>query len=358
MKIYTITCNNAYNYGAVLQAFALQRYLEKLGNDVEIIDYYPPYLRKISSKYRNNPIAILARKILYAPDYKKSKQTFSEFKMEYLKETSERYYSLDELRNLPVADLYIAGSDQIWNPYMENGCDENYYLEFAKGRKIAYAASIGCVSIEDKYISYYKKKLNGFDTITVRERDTNEYLKKIGIQADYVVDPVFLLERDEWKRLCTVENNERYVIVYALHHIQEIYDYAKKLARCLGVKMYVISVEIKERKRGYDKFFWNPSVNQFLTLLLNADAVVTNSFHGASFGVIFKKPLHIFDTENNDNRLKNLVELFGLQTRVISIKYKDLIDNIVEDHTEKLMEAEIRRSKRIIANILEGERNV
>lgn len=352
MKIYMITCNNAYNYGAVLQAYALQKYLEDRGHDAVVIDYFPPYLRKISKKYRKNIGAILARKLLYAPDYRKSRIAFGQFCNQYLKETEKTYHSMIELKELPKADLYIAGSDQIWNPYIENGLDRNYYLAFTQGKKVAYAASVGCDKVEKKYDALYRKRLKDFSIVTVREKNTCEYLNSIGIAADYVVDPVFLLDNRRWDRLCNFTPNEKYIVVYALHHVQKIYDYARNLSKTLGVKMYVISVEIKEKRRHNDRFFWNPSVNEYLGLVKNAEAVVTNSFHGASFGMIFHKPLHLFDTEENDNRLKNLISLFRLEDRVVSLKSEHQLQNTVAEEAKQLIKMETARSKDILDGIL------
>lgn len=354
MKIYTITCSNAYNYGAVLQAYALQKYLERRGHDAKIIDYHPPYLRKISQKYRKNIFAILTRKILYAPDYHKSRIAFGGFHKEYLKKTRKTYYSLEELRALPKADLYIAGSDQIWNPYMENGLDRNYYLEFARGKKVSYAASIGCDMVEEKYDALYKTRLNDFSKVTVREKNTSDYLNSIGIASEYVVDPVFLLERKEWEKLCCFSADEKYILVYALHHIQEIYDYARSLAAELGVKTYVVSVEIKEKRRGNDIFFWNPSVNEYLGLMSKAEAVVTNSFHGAAFGLIFNKPVHIFDTEKNDSRLKSLINLLHLEDRVVSSGSGGVISNVASSKSGEIIKYETNRSKDILDGMLGG----
>lgn len=353
MRIYTITCSNAYNYGAILQTYALQKYLEQLGHEAIVIDYHPVYLRKISDKYKNKKILTWIRNILYAPDYAKSKRVFGEFKKN-IKSTKKTYYSFEELEQLPKADLYVAGSDQIWNPYMKNGLDSNYYFEFVPNRKkISYAASVGCRIMDEEYDDYFRKKLADFSHVTVREKETAQYFNRIGIPTDYVLDPVYLLNKDMWESLCEDIITERYILVYALHHIQRIYDYARKLADKLGVKMFVISVEIKEIRRGNDKFFWNPSVNQFLTLIKNTDAVVTNSFHGVSFGMIFKRPLHIFDTETNDIRLSNIVEIFSLEDRTIDIKDSETLSNVISRNACARMEQEIVRSQNLLNRILE-----
>lgn len=352
MNIYTITCSNAYNYGAVLQAYALQKYLEKLGHKAILIDYHPPYLRKISDKYKNNMAFKAIRAVLYAPDYIKSKKVFGDFK-EKIKSTEKTYYCLEELRHLPKADIYIAGSDQIWNPFMKNGYDPAYYLEFASGKKIAFAASIGCSLPAEKYGEYYRQKLSEFSAVTVRENETKSFLNKLGIKAECVLDPVYLLDKTEWESICDNPEKTKYIVVYALHHIQAIYDYARKLADSCNAKMYVISVELKEIRRGNDKFFWNPKVEKFLSLIKNAEAVVTNSFHGVSFGLIFNRPLHIFDTENNDLRIKNIIDIFGLKDRLCDVGATELLDDSIPVHVYTRMKEESQMTKLKLKEILE-----
>ncbi|WP_050637183.1 polysaccharide pyruvyl transferase family protein [Candidatus Stoquefichus sp. SB1] len=349
MKIYTITCSNAYNYGAVLQAYALQQYLIGNGNVVEIIDYYPPYLRKISEKYRKNYFLRLIRSILYFPDYLMSKRVFEKFKQEYLITTS-KCYSKNDIDKLEKADLYIVGSDQVWNPNMENGRDENYFLNFNGINKMSYAASIACYDLIDQYKANFKAYLKDYSLVTVRERQNVQTLKNIGIESEYVLDPVYLLSKTEWKKLCKIEYTEKYVLVYALHHIQEIYNYAKELAKSIDAKVYVINVEIKEKLRGNDKFFWNPDVNTFLSLIDNCEAIVSNSFHGISFGLIFEKPVHIFDTEKNDLRIKNIVEIFNLENRLIDLEYPNILDNSIQVEGQKIIGEEAKRSKQILLN--------
>ncbi len=340
MLVYTITCSNVYNYGAVLQAYALQRFLLNNNFQSEVINYYPPYLRKISSKYQKNVVAKIARSILYYPDYTKSGRVFSTFCSNYLRQTEPCYDKNDILR-LPKADVYIVGSDQVWNPKMSgNGMDDNYYLDYISAKKISYAASIGTDDIEE-YGDYYKTRLKDYYRILLREKSNSDYFNTIGIPSDYVLDPVFLLEKEDWKRICNDKyDREKYVLVYALHHKQEIYDYAKRLANRNGLKVYVVSVEYKEFFRGHDRFFWNPSVIDFLSLVKDSSAVVTNSFHGIAFSVLFDKPLHLFDTEKNDNRIKNIVNTLKLERNVVDIGCNDIIRpaKVNDDCLKKLRE--------------------
>ena len=160
MKIATITCHNVYNYGASLQAYALQRYLSQEGHDVEIIDYKPYYLnsrynwRHIPAESRLYPYKdyvgtqciyfLLKNRKIYKTIGRKRK--FDDFRQKFLTLTDNTYTSAEELRATPPqADLYIAGSDQIWNTACENGKDAAFYLDFGSDdtRRISYAASIG-----------------------------------------------------------------------------------------------------------------------------------------------------------------------------------------------------------------------
>ena len=351
MKIYTITCSNAYNYGAVLQAYAFQKFLEMQGHEVEIIDYYPSYLRSISDKYKKIPGISILRKILYAPDYYKSEKVFSRFKLKYLKLT-EPCYGKKDILNLRKPDVYIVGSDQVWNPYMSgNGTDENYYLNFGKVNKIAYAASIGCEHVEDKYIELYKKYLIDFKFVSVREEHSLQILKKAGIDAEHVIDPVYLLSQLEWAKISKELVEEKFVLVYALHHVQKIYDYAHKLAAICNAKVYIVSVELKEIRRGGDRFFWNVDVDDFVGLIKGSVAVVSNSFHGLSMGLIFNKPIHIFDTESNDIRINNLVNMFELQERIVGENNYLLANDIVKGTLENI-EREKSKSIKMLNEVL------
>ena len=354
MKIYTITCSRAYNYGAVLQTYALKEYLVSINNDVFVIDYKPPYLRKIQEKYRKNYVLRAIRRIIYFPDYFKSKKIFNEF-LEGNIHTTSLCESLEDIEKLDKADIYIAGSDQIWNPILENGRDDSYFLNFSfPVRKIAYAASIGVNYLPEAQKRRYKNLLADFELITVRERTAVEILSHLGISAYGVMDPVFFLSSEDWEKLeINMYLKDSYVLVYALHHIQEIYNYAKQLADELNCKVYIISVEYKEKRRGNDKFFWNPKVGQYLKLIHNAEAVVTNSFHGIAFSIIYNKPIHIFDTEKNDTRISDLVECLSLEKRVIDQNYKDIITNDFSyKNINKNLNSLIKESKDLLLSIL------
>lgn len=153
---------------------------------------------------------------------------------------------------------------------------------------MSYAASIACYDLIDQYKANFKAYLKDYSLVTVRERQNVQTLKNIGIESEYVLDPVYLLSKTEWKKLCKIEYTEKYVLVYALHHIQEIYNYAKELAKSIDAKVYVINVEIKEKLRGNDKFFWNPDVNTFLSLMIIVKLLFQTVFMVFLLGLFLK----------------------------------------------------------------------
>lgn len=227
MKIKTITCHDVYNLGASLQAYALSAYLKELGHDVEIVDYKPDYLsRHYSLTYVPNPnydkffvrqLYLLAKlpsrlKALFGT----RKKRFDMFRDECLNVTEKCYRSNKELvNNCPEADLFIAGSDQIWNPVFPNGNDPSFYLDFVpkKKRKISYAASFAIDDISDQHCSQIKPWLQSMDAISVREPSGLKILEKIGINGINVLDPVFLVNKSKWEKLAISTNLSKYIFI-------------------------------------------------------------------------------------------------------------------------------------------------
>ena len=222
MKICTITCHDVYNHGASLQAYALMTYLKNKGNDVEIIDYKPDYL---SGHYKlfsiDNPkwerniltkVIYLSLKIPYKIPGLKRKKEFDKFTKKYLNITGKRYISNEELKaDMPKADAYLCGSDQIWNSFYKNGRDKAFYLDFVPDNKIkaSYAASFATDFIEDKYKEIVRSNVSRLDGVGVREISGVKILHDLGIEnAINVLDPVFLLDKDEWDKIGTINLNE------------------------------------------------------------------------------------------------------------------------------------------------------
>lgn len=349
MKIKTITCHDVYNYGASLQAFALLHFLELNGHNVEIIDYKPNYIDfpyKISlfvhpgspvKKYTDKSVIVrflysLKRYIWYLPSWKR-KKAFDNFTKQYLKLTRKYKSFEDLLSDLPEADTYIVGSDQVWNSVtMLNGIDPAFYLQFVSDSKnrISYAASFGATSISENKSSKIMEWLRKLDAISVREKAGVEMLKEMGIVGKHVCDPVFLLSEKEWRTSLNIsEKNEDYVLIYNLTTINEqLVRDAKATADQLGVKLISVSpMIIKEA----DKNLSNVGPATFVSLIFNASYVFTNSFHATAFSIISHRQFctYNYHSASNSSRMHSVLEEMGLLDRLNITDIKKVLDEPV-----------------------------
>lgn len=342
MKVGIITCHRAFNYGAVLQTYALQKYLKDHGCEVEIIDYTPQYIRK---SYNKSILKRIIRPILRHHDFKKSNQVFGNFLNEDVSLTKRRYYTYEELKeNLPDVDAYITGSDQIWNCNIENGKDDAFFLKFVpeNKRKISYAASISMDEIPQNQKDRFRENLKDFNFISVREKTAVKLLKEIGIEnVEKVLDPVYLLDVAEWNKITQKSTlrleNEKYILAYGFKQQKDLYKYARKLANARNCKLYSINTNFEDKFLDVDKYFYNATPYDFVNLVKNAQEVVTNSFHGLSFSIIYNKPVHQFKKNGTENsRMVDLLNELDLSERLV-ISEELLTNQLNYDITETII---------------------
>lgn len=365
MKIKTITCHDVYNAGASLQAYALAEYLHQLGHDVEIINYKPDYLSNhyslwvIGNPRYDRPLLRELYLVAKLPGrlkdrYGKRKKEFDLFTKKMLPVTAAKYTTNEELKNAPPeADVYFAGSDQIWNTFFQNGRDPAFYLDFVPRNKIkaSYAASFATESVPEQWAGQVKEWLSGLDYISVREYSGVEICKKMGImEATQVLDPVFLLSEQEWLRIAKpLKLEEPYLFLYDFDHNPEIQRYVKRVARKNQLKIYSIF------PCDYaDRCFSREGPAGFLSLINNAEFVVSNSFHATAFSMIFHKQFAVFNrNEKINTRMQDLVQLAGLQERMVTdadSEQKNIDYSAVD---EKIANA-VKASKAYILNVLEN----
>ncbi len=365
MKIYTLTCHDVYNYGASLQAYALMKYLKSnTSAEVEIIDYKPEYLSRhyylwnIKPKYKKN----LITKVIYyclklpgrlAKRFSARKRNFDSFKKRYLTVTSKRYSSNAELGQLQDGDLYFAGSDQIWNPILENGNDSAFFLDFVKdkNKKFAYSASFSVEELTKEQENKMKVWLAEFNRISVRENSALDILSRMGIAgACCTVDPVFLLDKGEWGSVCSSKRfKEKYIFVYDFDKSQTIKNNVLEYARKNNLKIY------SGLKSEYaDKSFEDIGPLQFISLIRNAELVVSNSFHATAFSIIFHKSFYVFEREWAINtRMRDLIIFAGGGTENRIVKELPRAEEKINwEVTEKNMRSWIEKSKKYIAECL------
>lgn len=296
MKICTITCSNSDNHGARLQAYALARYLKDQGHEVSIIDYRPPYL---DPSYRvifwpGASLKEWAKLFLRFPQRVRSKarhQRFIFFSRQHLPLTDRIYRSIQDLQqDPPIADLYIAGSDQIWNTFFQNGTDPAFYLDFGPKsvRRESYAASFATTELRPGTDDFVRMNLSRFDKISVREESGLDILERLGIHGGVREDdPVFLLSAEQWNEIADgTGEGEHYLLVYDFFSDPVLKSKAQITAKERNLHVYSVGpFNLKYADKNYTK----AGPETFLSLVKNADFVVTNSYHAIAFCLIYQR---------------------------------------------------------------------
>lgn len=320
MKIGVIThWRSDDNYGQTLQLFALQRILIKMGHAPFLIRYITnngSFRWKLKKTVSNLP-ALVRNKLTKG----KKGKTISRGAQAFISENinvSEIIYNHKSLRsNPPDADMFIAGSDQVWNKL-----DGSYFLEFCKKtgvRKSSYAASFGGVEYTGLDAKYVKKWLADFDAVSVREAEGLALCHRLGInKAQLVPDPTFLLTSEEYKAImCPSINRNKYLLIYLLGSKISI-DIDRVYAFAYQKGLEVVYVASQGMTDDRDKTY--PNIPQWLSLISAAEYVVTNSFHGTVFSLIFNRqfmsiPL-LGSASKMNGRLETLLRRFGLERRL------------------------------------------
>lgn len=334
MKIGILTFHRAHNYGAVLQAYALVTYLRNVGYHAEIVDYRPkaieeahgtiPYgrIRKMSIKGK---VRFLLRLLPFIYLRYKRAKIFCKF-IEALPTSTKIYTSSDT--ELSDYDYLICGSDQVWNPNITDGFD-SFYTGRVKTNAhfVSYAASAE-ITPQQTTIEQYRDILSNFDRVSVRESIFQEQLSKLAIKKiEQVLDPIFLLTPEQWKSVSLNPfDSKSYILVYQVKRDDYVLQYARDLAKIHNCYVREITAETE--------FMPNPerhvtlSPQEFVGAFANAKMVVTTSFHGTAFSVMFNKPFAtmMFGTPG-DYRALDLMNTLGIENSTIArqSKAKDFV---------------------------------
>lgn len=343
MKIALITIHHANSYGGMLQAYATQKILSRYG-EVEIIDYKTIHLRKtmqvVKFGYSFRDFLRTAKDILRLfPRYRLIK-SFKDFQNKYFMQTRE-IISFDHLKALEKDfDVFICGSDQIWNPKILEGFDAAYFLNFIENKKkISYASSAGSYFYNDSEKVQLKSYLEGFSYISVREDDLNfqcaTILERDDIQT--VLDPTLLLSKKEWLDAFKIKINNtttNYILIYTLTKDAFTKEIINKITEILNMKVVAID---QDPFLGYKANEHKNDIGpiEYLELFANASFVITNSFHGTAFSINFNIPFIAIKPQSGVNRIEDLLSKLGLHDRLISksgdIQKENLL-NLSFDH--------------------------
>lgn len=363
MKIKTITCHEVYNHGASLQEYALLEFLNSNGHQAQTLHYKPDYLSghfnlwSVGNPKFNLPVIKQLYLLAKLPGRLKlmpRKKAFDQFAEKYIPTDKILYKTNEDLKqNLPQADAFICGSDQIWNSFFQNGKDPAFYLNFVPNnkRKIAYAASFAIDELEDEVKPLVKENVSQMDYVGVRETSGVRILNELGNDnAVQVLDPVFLLDSEHWKNRFIKSIEEKFVFIYDFDSNPVIKEIALQLRKDKGYKIITVNGNIDYA----DQNFVLEGPEKFLSLVYNAQEVVSNSFHAVAFSLIFEKEITVVNRlEKINTRMRDLLNLFQLSQRLITTanEYHSLkkIDySVVNNHKE----FHVQKSKDFLLNAL------
>lgn len=312
MRIGILTFNKVRNYGGMLQAYALQEYIKSLSDTYDVY-----HIVSKQPRIKMTPKNILLR-LMRLPSivrYKKFEKLINYYNGEYCDANAE------ELNN--EFDVFISGSDQVWN--VTNGLDGLFYQKFVtNAKKISYAASIGISSIPDALKADVKNALESFDSILVRENTAKQILSEILARKNIaqVLDPVFLLSREQWSRMCGERIEKKpYIFVYGTQMTAELKEAAYRLA-----DLYNLNICSVFRMKHTKTLDYAIGPLEFVNYVKNAEFVVTTSFHCTAFSVIFEKKLIEILHSSTGSRASDLLEFFGIKEDCIYRSEKNFKD--------------------------------
>lgn len=325
-----------YNYGSILQAYALQEKINSYdGIDYEILCQYGKKVASFSNlknKLSNVGIRVTIKRIIWKFGLKKLRQR--NFKIQkFIDENllvSDREYTEDNIsESNNVYDGYVCGSDQIWNPDLVN-IDSMYWLTFANPDKLkfAYASSVGVNSFTSEQEKTIRKNLSSFNAISAREESGTKLINK-AMGKDVcitVLDPTMMIERKKWDDLSKKRlYKESYIFVYMLRGTKKQRKFIEKFAAEKGLKIVTMPFLDSEKIELYDFSFgdiklWDADPGEFISAIRYADYVFTDSFHSMVFSCLYHRDFFVFPKigKSQINRLSNLMDMFKIKNRMLN----------------------------------------
>lgn len=328
MRIGIVTFHFPHNYGAMLQAYAMQQRLILLGHEVYIIDYAPEYHTNWYKKGRSfnqcfsfSPVTTLKHLIGYVlnnPTMRKRYLGFERFKNEKM-----ILYPYYPSHNYSDFDAIILGSDQIWDQaHTGDRFDGPYFGEGFKTKVFSYAASSKHQFLNLEQKKEFQKRINKLFSIGVREESLQSLLQPLTDKCVYLnLDPTLMIDKKVYENLdlhrpCC----QKYVLVYELNERQEVVEMAKSYASCIGAKVISLVAFFSWRKRFKHIYDQEASPEKFVAYIKNAECVFTSSFHGTALSIVFEKKFYcIKQNSNSDLRMFSLLRQLGLEERFINI---------------------------------------
>ena len=316
-KIGILTYHTGYNYGASLQAYALMTTINKIVGNCEIINFETENFLSSREMFSRNPkslkeiIKVLTR-LPYKKDLIKRQKLFDAFTEKYLIKSKLYRTEAEVIKNSENYDTIICGSDQIWNMDESSRYAANwiYFLNFPKKqRRISYAASFGkWVNKADNYKDKFIPWLKEFDKLSVRETSGVEYLRKKGLNVSLCIDPTLLLDKEEYEKICAPKQiSKKYILLFSWNCSKGVINAAKIISRKLGMPVFNIVPPPRAMFSSIERKL-DVGPCEFISMIKNAEFIITNSFHGTVFSTIFHKPyISVYD-DKPDVRMESLLK--------------------------------------------------
>ena len=332
MRIGILTFHYAYNYGGILQAYALQEYLRSKGHSVEFVKYKNKYIKDYYQYINFNRIP--KNRLLSCGKYIStsfSRLLFRLIRYKRMKTFIHKYINEASNDSLEQYDLIIVGSDQVWNIDITGGFDSYYWGNVPALKVVSYAASFNKNKISNSLVPEIKRRLLNFNATSVRE----ESLKKIfqpltDKEIKVVLDPTLLAPPTIWNKFKTNNNSYRkYILVYALRDEQKLMTILKKMQEDVHLEYILLRGAETWKYNKHIKQFANPG--DFVSLFQNAEYVVTSSFHGTVFSILFHKMFYTLKcNDGNNSRVESLLKTVGLSDRLVDEYPKDGVSQTID----------------------------
>ncbi len=337
MNCGILTFHRAYNYGAVLQCYALTRKLRSLGCNCQVIDYWPQYFQNeyyVQRPFRwtHPPVKTWIRHIRVSKILRSRNSGFESFLQNNIPMTQKTYRSVKELGEDTLEfDCFLTGSDQVWNDACAK-MDPVFFLDFpgiGEKKKYSYAASFGFPQIPEGKREIYQKCLTGYCAYCVREDAGARILKDLlGVESMVCCDPTLLLTRQQWDEIASAGTEDSpYILVYYVTRTEKLLAAAAQLAKEKNCKVIALPCNMdidvlrgnREKAYGFDARP-DASPEEFLRLFRDATYVLTNSFHGTVFSILYHKSFAVqIELENgkHNQRAESLLQVTGLEDCIL-----------------------------------------
>ena len=357
LKSSLITIHTGFNFGSVLQTIATVKILSDIGIKTTVVNYIQPvYTYQEFLKGIFTSVKEFVLKVYKLPDLIINNHVYGSYLKKYCNVSAPIYRSDSFLKRCPVGDYYITGSDQVWNTYY-NGIDMHYFFSGITGVKFSLSASIGKEKADEETKKMLLNGLKDYIAISVREETAVDILSELEYDSTWLIDPTFMLNKEDWALYETRKNiKKKYILLYLPYNIKDkdiIYKTARQIADKNNLEVVTFSWNYRDDKYA-DKTYKYCSPGDFVTLMMHAEYVITNSFHGTAFSINLNKQFWVYMPTSFSTRIESTLSLFNLEDRLLSaiITDEQISEKIDYNIINGLLEKERKRTWLFLLNII------